>query len=488
MEPLREHDAPGVSLLDLPEEILERILQLAGLSDAWPARRTCRRVRDAVDRASSSGRLAPAHELRAAADDPAVLEALAKLIRAGRVRAESLSITLGRPRASAPSAAATGNAKGGRGAGAASQLFKAAAAVLEAWAPAAGAAQPAAGEATLVVREDLFEDGAFLDALRGAPPALGRLSGLRLPVGLRVVSPEANAIVELLPRLRRLSFEFGSWFAKAARRAPERSDLFNALDVVVRALSRLPLEELAVDGARGGVGVEGAQLRALANGRAGRSLRSLDFGRTLSLDRVAAGGLFSLPASSASPPSSPSGAIPPDPEACTSALYGVLLHGALREASLSIRVPPTGFDFVRDLQMALESRPTPLSDLSLHLEIFAVRTRGALVPLLEVAGPALRSFDLSSEEPPAPGELAALAACARLERARLSHPLPEGAGACAPAGYLALAPLAHRLEVRLGAASTSTSGGGGGGAPGRPGALEALRRLLPGARVELDSP
>eukprot|EP00741_Cyanophora_paradoxa_P019240 tig00000215_g18576.t1 len=73
----------GASLLDLPDEILADVLQLAGLPAAWPARRACRRLRAAVEGRAWGG------ELRAAgaadAEGPPALERLAALVRAGRL-------------------------------------------------------------------------------------------------------------------------------------------------------------------------------------------------------------------------------------------------------------------------------------------------------------------------------------------------------------------------------------------------------------------
>eukprot|EP00741_Cyanophora_paradoxa_P005189 tig00000852_g5029.t1 len=425
-------------LLDLPEGILEKILQLVGLTGAWTARRTCRRLRDAVE-----GGVAWRGELRSVgtADDPAALERLAALA----MRDEVL------------------------------QLFGAAAGVVEA---CAAAAAPAAGgaesfEAALTVDDNLLTVDTLREALGGAPPGLHRLTGLHLPPELHTRDDAAREIAARCPRLRRLSFGVdlvGQWGKRNA-------------DLVLRQLSALPLEDLAIRCP--GSSTKGSYLKSLVGTPAGTSLRSLELGEKIRLDRYNPEGtaaLFSFPRL----------------ERVASKLFvsleeapklwsGLEQQGPLREARLILDHTTWG-SYLSRLGEAV--RRSSLATLHLEFESDVTAPPGGfLPPLLEGAGAVLRSLALTVKEPPAAGDLAALAARGPpLESVLLSLPFSCYQGDLPPGDEVlaALAPLGARLEVRLLREKVSLRETAEHVEQGR--TLGSLRRLLPSSRVELLGP
>eukprot|EP00741_Cyanophora_paradoxa_P016435 tig00020912_g15870.t1 len=469
-----EPDAPaasaGASLLDLPEDVLQLILHLVGFASAWPARQTCRRIRHAVEGVRAG-------ELRAAADDPAALERLAALVRAGRLRADAVSITLERGRRRATR-------------GALLRLCRAAAAVAEACAAAANAAGAAPGFTAELTLENKLLDADLLhqwlwDAgpSQSPRPRPGRLlTGLHLPPSMEVHGGAAQYLGRWCPRLRRLSFTV-SWRA---------CHEFGGLRQALAHLSGLPLEELAVRPSLPRSSIAGGHLLGLVDTPAGRSLRSLYLGDELDLYSELAAALLSFPRLERI-----ASRLLVRSEAGAALLERLLQHGPLREVALALEEDRRG-GLLAGLGAATPSaapsspsaapspagpRPSPPSTST-----SPPGPRGR--PRAPAGGRRARPPD----PPPPPGraalpcELAALAACAsaggpapapRLESVLLSHPIPgdvEAEGA--PPGYESLAALGDRLEVWLvagrGPRPTAT--------PGRPGALGAVQRLLPAAR------
>eukprot|EP00741_Cyanophora_paradoxa_P011763 tig00020563_g11367.t1 len=466
--------AAGASLLDLPDDILVHTLQLVGFASAWAARRACRRLRDAVERGVRAG------ELRAAADDPAALELLAALVRAGRVRADAVSITLEQGRRRATRDALL-------------RLFRAAAAVVEACAASATAAE--SFEATLTLKDNVLTVDLFEEALRGSPE-FGRLTGLHLPLKLEVHEGTAEDIAARCPRLRRLGFalswRWSSWFGGR----------------IFGQLAALPLEELAV-ACR--TDRQAGHLQALVGTPAGASLRLLDLGDEVWLDDETRGALLSFPclervASKLVVP----------PHTVEALLEGIAGHGALREVRLVLRSPDPSF--VQFFGEALpRSRLTDLHleldlTLLLHLAIGDIHYRlCSLVPLFEGARAALRSLRLALGRPLSPAELAALAACGpRLEAVCLSVPPEEEGDEGGEAGEeggdgearkarprppppAPPRPAPPRPVLTLGSAQATRPlappgrGSHRRGPPRRPALspLEELQRALPAARLEL---
>eukprot|EP00741_Cyanophora_paradoxa_P005187 tig00000852_g5027.t1 len=443
-----------ISLLDLPDDLLVSVLQFVGLAKSWTTRSTCRRIRDAVERCTWGG------ELRAAgaADDPAALERLAALVRDGRVRAraDAVSITLkpGLRRRETKEVAVL-------------RLFVAAAAVVEA---CAAAAAPAAGgaasfEASLAVEEKFFPASTLHEALSGAPPGLDRLTGLHLPPDPKLYISEnmAQLIAAKCPRLRSLRIAVqGRW-----------GQLHQNMDRFLGHLSALSLEHLLV---RCPARIQGSHLEVLVGTPAGRCLRSLELGDRVRLHSDGIRALFSLPRLERI-----ASKLLVSPEAAAALWRGLERQKALRAAQLILDHTTWG-SYLSRLGEAV--RRSSLATLHLEFESDVTAPPGGfLPPLLEGAGAVLRSLALTVKEPPAAGDLAALAARGPpLESVLLSLPFSCYQGDLPP-GYevlATLAPLGARLEVRLLRETVSLRE-----TTEHLGTLEAFRQLLPDARVEL---
>eukprot|EP00741_Cyanophora_paradoxa_P019244 tig00000215_g18579.t1 len=367
------------------------------------------------------------------------------------MRADAVSVALRRPRPWRARRQAEQSAL--------PRLLAAAAAVFEACVAAAAAAAGGAAEgfeATLIVEERLLPLGALHGALDGAaPPGLEHLTGLHLPAELFVCEESAGLIAARCPRLKRLSFGTHG----------RQGQLQQSLDGVLALLSALPLEELAV---RCPACVQGSHLRCLMDTPAGRSLRSLELWEKVWLHSDGIEALFSFPRLERI-----ASRLFVSPEAGGALREGLARHGSLREAHLILEHVPPGA-FVSRLGEAIGRSPLA----ALHLEF-----ESGAAPFVKQsgAGAVLRSLGLTVKEPPAPDDLAALAARGPpLASVALSLPLPSYPGDVPP-GYdvlAALAPLGPRLEVRLLRETYRETAE-------QLATLAAFHLLLPAARVEL---